>query len=44
LVGDERSYTLKIRSGCAGGGGKGALVQNELSATLSICKIRLCSV
>lgn len=34
LVGDERSYTLKIRSGCAGGG-KGALVQNELSATLS---------
>lgn len=28
------SYTLKIRSGCAGGG-KGALVQTELSATLS---------
>jgi DNA (cytosine-5)-methyltransferase 1 len=28
------SYTLKIRSGCAGGG-KGALVQNEKSATLS---------
>jgi hypothetical protein len=22
LVGDERSYTLKIRSGCAGGGVK----------------------
>lgn len=28
------SYTLKIRSGCAGGG-KGALVQNEKSTTLS---------
>lgn len=28
------SYTLKIRSGCAGGG-KGALVQTELSATVS---------
>ena len=28
------SYTLKIRSGCAGGG-KGALVQTELSATIS---------
>lgn len=28
------SYTLKIRSGCAGGG-KGALVQNKKSATLS---------
>jgi DNA (cytosine-5)-methyltransferase 1 len=28
------SYTLKIRSGCAGGG-KGALVQTEKSATLS---------
>lgn len=33
LVGTERAYTLKIRSGCEGG--KGALVQNELSATLS---------
>ena len=31
--GDD-SYTLKIRSGCAGGG-KGALVQTEKSATLS---------
>ena len=30
----ENSYTLKIRSGCAGGG-KGALVQTEKSATLS---------
>ena len=29
-----KSYTLKIRSGCAGGG-KGALVQTEKSATLS---------
>lgn len=28
------AYTVKIRSGCAGGG-KGALVQTELSATLS---------
>lgn len=30
----RNSYTLKIRSGCAGGG-KGALVQTEKSATLS---------
>lgn len=30
----SNSYTLKIRSGCAGGG-KGALVQTEKSATLS---------
>lgn len=30
----DNSYTLKIRSGCAGGG-KGALVQTEKSATLS---------
>ena len=29
----EKPKTLKIRSGCAGGG-KGALVQNDLSATL----------
>lgn len=32
--GGGKSYTLKIRSGCAGGG-KGALVQTEKSATLS---------
>lgn len=32
--GGGNSYTLKIRSGCAGGG-KGALVQTEKSATLS---------
>lgn len=32
--GSGASYTLKIRSGCAGGG-KGALVQENLSATLS---------
>lgn len=32
--GGDDSYTLKIRSGCAGGG-KGALVQTEKSATLS---------
>lgn len=31
---DVKSYTLKIRSGCEGGG-KGALVQTEKSATLS---------
>ncbi len=31
---DGRAYTLKIRSGCEGGG-KGALVQTEKSATLS---------
>lgn len=31
---DAKSYTLKIRSGCEGGG-KGALVQTEKSATLS---------
>lgn len=30
----SKSYTLKIRSGCEGGG-KGALVQTELSATVS---------
>lgn len=30
----DRAFTLKIRSGCEGGG-KGALVQNEKSATLS---------
>lgn len=34
VIGGGNSYTLKIRSGCAGGG-KGALVQNEKSATLS---------
>lgn len=34
VVGNERAYTLKIRSGCEGGG-KGALVQTEKSATLS---------
>lgn len=28
------AYTLKIRSGCDGGG-KGALVQRDLSATLA---------
>lgn len=28
-----KTYTLKIRSGCAGGG-KGALIQEERSATL----------
>lgn len=33
-VKENQSYTLKIRSGCAGGG-KGALVQTEKSATLS---------
>lgn len=31
------AYTLKVRSGCAGGG-KGALVQTEKSATLSTLK------
>lgn len=31
---EPAAYTLKIRSGCAGGG-KGALVQTEKSATLS---------
>lgn len=31
---EPAAYTLKIRSGCEGGG-KGALVQTELSATLS---------
>lgn len=30
----DRAFTLKLRSGC-GGGGKGALVQTEKSATLS---------
>lgn len=34
VIGGGDSYTLKIRSGCAGGG-KGALVQTEKSATLS---------
>lgn len=34
VIGGGNSYTLKIRSGCAGGG-KGALVQTEKSATLS---------
>ena len=32
--GYDPAYTLKIRSGCEGGG-KGALVQNDLSATLA---------
>lgn len=32
--GDDPAYTLKIRSGCEGGG-KGALVQTDLSATLA---------
>lgn len=32
--GNADAYTLKIRSGCAGGG-KGALIQNNLSATLA---------
>lgn len=30
----KKAYTLKIRSGCAGGG-KGPLIQTEKSATLS---------
>lgn len=34
VIGGGKSYTLKIRSGCAGGG-EGALVQTEKSATLS---------
>lgn len=34
VIGGGESYTLKIRSGCEGGG-KGALVQMEKSATLS---------
>lgn len=34
VIGGGNSYTLKIRNGCAGGG-KGALVQTEKSATLS---------
>ena len=34
LGGYDPAYTLKIRSGCEGGG-KGALVQNDLSATLA---------
>ena len=34
VIGGGKSYTLKIRSGCAGGG-KGALVQTEKSAMLS---------
>ena len=32
--GQHGAYTVKIRSGCEGGG-KGALVQKELSATLA---------
>lgn len=32
--GAERAYTLKIRQGCEGGG-KGPLVQTELSTTLA---------
>ena len=32
--GDKPAYTMKIRSGCEGGG-KGPLVQNDLSATLA---------
>lgn len=32
--GQRGAYTMKIRSGCDGGG-KGALVQEELSATLA---------
>lgn len=34
LGGVDPAYTMKIRSGCEGGG-KGALVQNDLSATLA---------
>ena len=34
LGGYDPAYTMKIRSGCEGGG-KGALVQNDLSATLA---------
>ena len=34
LGGYEPAYTMKILSGCAGGG-KGPLVQNDLSATLA---------
>lgn len=34
LRGGKRAYTLKIRQGCEGGG-KGPLVQTELSATLA---------
>lgn len=34
VIGGENPYTLKIRSGCSGGG-KDALVQTEKSATLS---------
>lgn len=32
--GENLAYTLKIRQGCDGGG-KGALIQTELSATLA---------
>lgn len=32
--GDDPAYTMKIRSGCEGGG-KGPLVQDNLSATLA---------
>ena len=32
--GGNPAYTLKIRQGCDGGG-KGALIQTELSATLA---------
>lgn len=34
LGGYDPAYTMKIRSGCEGGG-KGALVQNDISATLA---------
>ena len=34
VIGGGESYTLRIRSGCSGGG-KGALVQTEKSATIS---------
>ena len=30
---DKKSYTLRMRAGCAGGG-KGALIQEEKSGTL----------
>ena len=30
---DNKSYTLRMRAGCAGGG-KGALIQEEKSGTL----------
>lgn len=34
MLGPASAYTLKIRGGCEGGG-KGALVQEDVSATLS---------